>query len=152
MELGERGEARLDDAVRPLVDLVVHVAVAADRALYRLLYDVGDLVDHELGLQEKRKQFISLSSLTVTVSCQFCSVNSLSHLLCRFICHFRGVRLRGSEPFLTIEDLQQKLITQSRPIKRPRFLLSFETWNVFLQLDTLTLLSNRERYITQWNI
>ena len=68
MELGERGEARLDDAVRPLVDLVVHVAVAADRALYRLLYDVGDLVDHELGLQEKRKQFISLSSLTVTVS------------------------------------------------------------------------------------
>ena len=53
LELGERGEARLDDAVRPLVDLVVHVAVAADRALYRLLDDVGDLVDDELGLEEE---------------------------------------------------------------------------------------------------
>ena len=68
LELGERGEARLDDAVRPLVDFVVHVAVAADRALYRLFDDVGDLVDHELGLKEKRERLISLSSLTVTVS------------------------------------------------------------------------------------
>ena len=51
MELGERGEARLDDAVRPLVDLVVHVAVAADGALDRLLDDVGHLVHDELCLQ-----------------------------------------------------------------------------------------------------
>ena len=94
LELGERGEARLDDAVRPLVDFVVHVAVAADRALYRLLDDVGDFVDHELRLQEKREPFASLSSLNVS-SVQ----SSLSHLLCRFICHFRGVWLRGREAF-----------------------------------------------------
>ena len=52
MELRERSEARLDDAVRPLVDLVVDVAVAADCALYRLFDDVGDLVDDKLGLEE----------------------------------------------------------------------------------------------------
>ena len=104
----------------------MHVAVAADRALYRLLDDVGDFVDHELRLQEKREPFASLSSLNVS-SVQ----SSLSHLLCRFIGHFRCVRLGEAKPFLTIADLLQKLITQSRPIKRPRFVLSFETWNVF---------------------
>ena len=40
LELRERSKARLDDAVRPLVDFIVHVAVPADCALYRLLDDV----------------------------------------------------------------------------------------------------------------
>ena len=82
LELRERGEARLDDAVRPLVDLVVHVAVAADRALYRLLDDVGDLVDDELGLEEGvTDSFSALNDSFVS-----------SRLFCRFICHFCGRR------------------------------------------------------------
>ena len=65
----------------------MHVAVAADRALYRFLDDVGDLVDHELGLKEERERLISLSALNDS------SCHSVTHLLCRFICHFRGVRV-----------------------------------------------------------
>ena len=83
MQFSEGGEAGLDDGVRPLVDLGVDVAVAADGGLDRLLDDVAHLVHHELGLQKGS----GLRSTRV----RGCAASQI-YLFRRFVGHFGALQ------------------------------------------------------------